>query len=232
MSSARSKHRNFGLRRRFSTKRRLNPCAKQNLISGCSRRCAQRGFWVGVGDDAWNFLTTMAVNNVFHTSLVPSHYDHLQVFNVDASGGIPSVIYNCLVFSQPGQLDLLPALPAALPVGSFDGSLARGQIKIDKLAWDMKAGTVTAKLTSVVAQKMNIGLPPGVANGGMTLNGVAQKITDLGAGKRGCTVTLPAGESMVLAKFDPIAQPAPRVAASPQLLSKGRDGHGFVGQVG
>lgn len=177
---------------------------------------------LGRGDDAWNFLTAMAVNGVFHTSLVPSHYDHLQVFNVDASGGIPSVIYNCLVFSQPGQLDLLPALPFALPKGNFDGSLARGQIKIDDLAWDMTAGTVTAKLTSAIAQKMAIGLPPGVTNAHLAMNGAAQEIVALGMEKRGCRLTLPKGESVITATFDPQAAVVVSSATPAALLSQGK----------
>ena len=146
--------------------------------------------WEGGGDDVWNFLTMMAANEVFHTSLVPSHYDHLSVFNVDASGGIPSVIDNSLVFSQPGRLDLLPALPSALPVESISGILARGQIIIDKLVWDMKAGTLDVQLSSPVEQIVIVALPPGVADPRLFVNGSLGKISDLGAGKTGCGVGL------------------------------------------
>jgi alpha-L-fucosidase 2 len=160
--------------------------------------CAGR---LGRGNDIWSFLALMAANDVFHTSLVPSHYDNLNVFNVDASGGIPSVINNSLVFSGPGQLDLLPALPGAFAKGSISGILARGQITVDELAWDMPGGDVAAKLTSAISQKVTIGLPPGISNAKAVINGRPQQIADLGAGKQGCQVTVHPGENTVAVTF-------------------------------
>lgn len=157
--------------------------------------CAAR---LGRGGDVWNFLTTMAANQVFHTSLVPSHYDHLSVFNVDASGGIPSVVNNSLVFSQPGRLELLPALPSALPVGSISGILARGQITIDRLAWDMKGGTVEVKLSSPVAQLVNLTLPPGIAAPRLFVDDVPS-----GEGRTAYAVSLRKGVTMLSIKFTP-----------------------------
>jgi hypothetical protein len=159
-----------------------------------SSLCAAR---LGRGNDIWKFLTAMAANGVFHTSLVPSHYDHHRVFNVDASGGIPAVIDNCLVFSLPGRLDLLPALPAAIPVGSIQGILARGQITIHRLAWDMKSRTVGVELTSSIEQKINIGLPPDFVDGVLALNGKRQPIVRPEMGKHLSTVTLRKGRTML-----------------------------------
>jgi alpha-L-fucosidase 2 len=125
---------------------------------------------LGRGDDVWGFLTAMVANGAFHTSLVPAHYDHLKVFNVDASGGIPSVIHNCLIFSLPGRLDLLPALPTAISRGSIQGILARGQITIEKLAWDRVPGTISLELTSHIEQELMLSLPPGSMAGTMIMN--------------------------------------------------------------
>jgi len=44
------------------------------------------------------------------------------------------------VSSQPGVLDLLPALPASMPKGTLRGILARGQIRLGSLEWDTAAG--------------------------------------------------------------------------------------------
>ena len=172
--------------------------------------CAAR---LGRGNDLWNFLDLMAANEVFHTSLVPSHYDHLNVFNVDASGGIPSVINNSLIFSLPGRLDLLSALPDALAAGSISGILARGQITVGELTWDMPAGTVTARLTSAVTQQVTISLPPGVSNARVAVNGQTQQILGLGVGRQGCQVTLRRGGTVITASFSPVIPP--------KLLSQG-----------
>jgi alpha-L-fucosidase 2 len=160
--------------------------------------CAAR---LGRGDDAWAFLTLMAANGIFHTSLVPSHYDHLSVFNVDASGGIPSVINNCLVYSQPGRLDLLPALPSAMAIGSITGLLARGGITLTSLAWDMPAGRLKVKLKSSHAQEVALGLPPGVTEARLTVNGKAHSVSAQADGKQGCPVRLAQDETVLQAQF-------------------------------
>jgi alpha-L-fucosidase 2 len=179
-----------------------------------SSLCAAR---LGRGDDIWNFLTLMAANNVFHTSLVPSHYDNLDVFNVDASGGIPSVIHNALVFSLPGRLDLLPALPHALSAGSISGILARGRITVADLAWNYPAGTVTAKLDSAVAQDLELSVPPGLSGLRVTVGRRNEHVTAFGdAGRRGCKLRLPRGTTTIELKFTPIAAPP-----TLQLLSAG-----------
>jgi alpha-L-fucosidase 2 len=167
--------------------------------------CAAR---LGRGEDIWNFLTLMAANNVFHTSLVPSHYDDLNVFNVDASGGIPAVLHSALVFSAPGRLDLLPALPGALSTGSIAGILARGRVTVTTLAWNYPAGTAGARLDSAIRQSVELSVPPGVQDVKLTLNGRPQSIGALGtAGRRGCRVTLPRGRSDLALTFTPIAAP-------------------------
>jgi hypothetical protein len=171
------------------------------------------GARLGRGNDVWSFLTAMAAGEVFHLSLVPSHYDDLDVFNVDASGGIPSVVNNCLVFGLPGRLDLLPALPDALPKGSMYGILARGQITVDELTWDLPGGTVTAQLASAQQQRVALAVPPGADSSVITMNGSAVPVTQLGTGRRGAQVDLVSGGNTIALKFSPIVPPT--------LLSQG-----------
>ena len=51
----------------------------------------------------------------------------------DAHGGIPAVLMEMLVYSRPGVLEILPALPASLSKGSIHGMLARTFARIDEL---------------------------------------------------------------------------------------------------
>lgn len=163
--------------------------------------CAAR---LGKGDDAWGFLTALATHDVFHASLVPSHFDNQKVFNCDASGGVPSVVYNCLVFSQPGRLDVLPALPSAWAKGEIRGILGRGRIVIDSLAWDVGAGKVSLELSSAVEQKVVVSLPAG-ASGTMAANGVGVAVRKTGAGRNGAELDLARGRTRVEMAFAPVA---------------------------
>lgn len=75
-----------------------------------------------------------------------STHDGDSIFNVDASGGLPALVIEMLVQSQPGTLKLLPALPASWPSGAIRGVRARGGVVIDELTWDADGATVSLAL--------------------------------------------------------------------------------------
>ena len=66
----------------------------------------------------------------------------------DAQGGIPTIMMEMLLYSRPGVIEVLPALPETLVKGSINGMLARTFARIDKLAWNMEARTVELTVTS------------------------------------------------------------------------------------
>lgn len=74
----------------------------------------------------------------------------------DAHGGIPAVVMEMLLYSRPGAIEVLPALPEALVKGSIDGMLARTFARIDKLSWDMDARTVELTVTSFRKQEVTL----------------------------------------------------------------------------
>ena len=74
----------------------------------------------------------------------------------DAQGGIPAIIMEMLLYSRPGVIEVLPALPPALVKGSISGMLARTFARINKLAWDMEARTVELTVTSVKKQDLTL----------------------------------------------------------------------------
>ena len=55
-------------------------------------------------------------NRLWLNNLASMH-NHRSLFNMDISGGMPAVIIKMLVASDPGRIQLLPALPAAWPTG-------------------------------------------------------------------------------------------------------------------
>lgn len=77
---------------------------------------------------------TYLVNRFWLNNLASMH-NHKTLFNMDISGGMPDVIIKMLAASEPGKVELLPALPAAWPEGTIEGILCRGQIEIKSLKW-------------------------------------------------------------------------------------------------
>ncbi len=75
------------------------------------------------------------VNHYWLHNLASMH-NYKSLFNMDISGGMPAVIIKMLVASDPGKIQLLPALPDAWPTGTIEGVLCRGQIEIKSLQWE------------------------------------------------------------------------------------------------
>jgi alpha-L-fucosidase 2 len=74
----------------------------------------------------------------------------------DAQAGIPAIVMEMLLYSRPGVIEVLPAVPPSLVKGSINGMLARTFAKIDKLAWDMQARTAELTITSVKQQDVTL----------------------------------------------------------------------------
>ncbi len=88
-------------------------------------------------------LKKIATSSFHYNSMVTSHCpDHLY-YNLDVALSYPRVLMEMLVFSHPGNIDLMPGWNDKLPDGSVKGILVRGGHKID-LDW------VDGKLTSAV----------------------------------------------------------------------------------
>ncbi len=106
------------------------------------------------GELAYGNLGKIVGNDMFHRSLMSSHNPHLHIYNADAAHTLPGVLIELLVDSQPGLVDLLPALPEAVPRGTIHGVACRGRVTVEKLGWGPHG--VWARLRSPVAQDVTV----------------------------------------------------------------------------
>ena len=96
-------------------------------------------------EDALKALEVIArgyvLPNLFTTLWLYHHRPPMMQF--EAASGIPAAIMEMLLFSKPGTIKLLPALPKAWPNGHIKGLRARGGFEVD-IYWQ------DGKLTSAV----------------------------------------------------------------------------------
>jgi len=85
-------------------------------------------------------------------------YGSQPPFQIDANLGFTAAVLEMLLFSKPGWVKLLPALPASWAQGSWSGLRCRGGISIDA-EWDMTAGRVRASLRSKTDQTITLVFP-------------------------------------------------------------------------
>jgi alpha-L-fucosidase 2 len=100
-------------------------------------------------------LRQLIEQGYFATTLRSSHDPYAWPMP-DAQGGVLSILMEMLLYSRPGIIEVLPALPSSLIKGSINGMLARTFARIDKLAWDMEARTVDITITSVRKQDITL----------------------------------------------------------------------------
>jgi len=76
------------------------------------------------------------------------------MYQFEAASGIPAAIMEMLLYSEPGTIKLLPALPDDWPQGHVKGLLARGGFEVD-IHWD--GGRLrNAEITSLLGSKCTV----------------------------------------------------------------------------
>jgi len=93
-------------------------------------------------------MDRFASRGYLYKALATSHNPNGDTFNMDGIMSFPTLIMEALVFSLPGQIELMPAWPVdAHPSGSINGILARGGFSVD-LSWnngEMVAAVIHSK---------------------------------------------------------------------------------------
>ncbi len=97
-----------------------------------------------------------------------------NLFNMDISGGIPSLMTRMIMNSQPGYITLFPAIPDDWRKGEIKGVLARGNIKFNSVKWDNKK--VELSLVSKEKQKVMIDLGEGFSLNDVQVQGCKYQV--------------------------------------------------------
>ena len=99
--------------------------------------------------------------NGFWLNNLASMHNRRALFNMDISGGQPSLVIKALVHSLPGKIQLLPALPKAWEKGTIEGVLCRGAITINRLHWNNNQ--IEVEMTSTPEQETILVLPAAIS---------------------------------------------------------------------
>lgn len=140
------------------------------------------------GGKVYANLRKIIGNNMVFRSLMTSHNPNLETYNADAAHAIPGVLAEALLYSRPGVLEILPALPGQLAKGSITGVRARGQIRVHNLSWDLSARTATLSVTSAIDQDVTL-----ISRRGMTSVTTSAPVTVSPLGPYARVLSLTAG---------------------------------------
>ncbi len=142
------------------------------------------------GAGVYDNIRKILGNNMVWRSLMTSHNPNLSIYNCDAANTLPAVLAEALVYSRPGLLELLPALPDQLAKGTITGVRGRCRVRVDSLSWDTAARTTTVTLTSDITQNLTL-----VCRRGITSVASTATVAPSSLGGHARTVSLVAGVS-------------------------------------
>lgn len=122
--------------------------------------------WIRVkdGKEFHKILKFTLENNYLYSSLCTAHNREHDIYNYDYILSLPGMLMETAVFSRPGFIELLPALPAGMEKGEFKGMLSRSQCRIDSISWDTGAKQVVCELTSQIDQTITLAHRGGIAS--------------------------------------------------------------------
>ncbi|MFI5794549.1 glycosyl hydrolase family 95 catalytic domain-containing protein [Streptomyces sp. NPDC051677] len=127
-------------------------------------------------------------NNMVFKSLMTAHNPNLTIYNADAANAMPAMLAEAMLYSRPGILELLPALPDQLSKGAIKGVRGRNRITVQSLTWDLAARTATVVLTSAVTQDITL-----ISRRGMTSVTTTATVAPSSLGSHARVVSLTAG---------------------------------------
>ncbi|MRN56611.1 glycosyl hydrolase family 95 catalytic domain-containing protein [Paenibacillus monticola] len=104
------------------------------------------------GDGVLSSLLPMMRETGYYNSLMTDHDSNRRcnTYCTDTSFGAVGAINEALLFSNTGEIEVLPALPCDWKTGFVQGLMARTWIEVKVLSWDLSAKTVHVTLTSSV----------------------------------------------------------------------------------
>ena len=121
-------------------------------------------------------LRYLMTNNYQYSSMMTSHNNnHSSTYCTDSAFGIMGAVNESLLYSNTGEIEILPALLDTLRSGSITGLRARCNAEVNQIAWDVDANQATVTVTSN-EDNNNIALSCGPAWSGAYIHGSKQAI--------------------------------------------------------
>ncbi|WP_413376063.1 glycosyl hydrolase family 95 catalytic domain-containing protein [Alkalihalobacillus sp. 1P02AB] len=109
-------------------------------------------------------LKLLLEGDYIYSSLVTSHNPNREIYNVDANCSVPTLVLEMLIYSYPGMIELLPALPKEMTKGCLTGALTRTAVEINRLEWDLEMKKMKIVLQSKKDQQIEVRMREGLAS--------------------------------------------------------------------
>jgi alpha-L-fucosidase 2 len=107
-------------------------------------------------------LLRLTKEGFYFNNLASSHNSGHAVFCTDACNTVPAIMMEMLVSSDPGVLELLPALPEPMDKGEISGVMGRNRVRIERLSWNIPGHGIQCVLRSDIDQHLTLIVRKGI----------------------------------------------------------------------
>ncbi|MDE1549101.1 glycosyl hydrolase family 95 catalytic domain-containing protein [Jeotgalibaca caeni] len=116
---------------------------------------------LGRTSDLQRSLEEFIKNRAFYNSLISAHYNHQNVFNIDANGALPRIYQDAVLYpTEKEKVSLFQAVPDSLETGELRGVFLPGNIKVNTFSWNIKKRTFDLELIASRDTELEITLSP------------------------------------------------------------------------
>ncbi len=100
-------------------------------------------------DSLDSVLRYLLTNDYQYSSMMTSHNDHHNsTYCTDSAFGIMGAVNESLLYSNTGEIEILPALLKTIGSGSITGLRARCNAEVNRIAWDVNENRASVTVTS------------------------------------------------------------------------------------
>ncbi|MCR2804390.1 glycoside hydrolase family 95 protein [Paenibacillus soyae] len=114
------------------------------------------------GDGVVSSLLPMMADSGYYNSLMTDHDTNRRndCYCTDTLFGTMGAVNEALLFSNTGEIEVLPALPSEWKSGSINGLMTRAGVEVKELFWDINVVSFTLRpMTDHNEMKVKAGLP-------------------------------------------------------------------------
>ncbi|MGN1098476.1 MAG: glycosyl hydrolase family 95 catalytic domain-containing protein, partial [Clostridia bacterium] len=103
------------------------------------------------GDGMMKSLLKMMNGTAYYSSMMTDHDTNRRndTYCTDTAFGTIGAVNEALVFSNTGEIEIIPALPKDWTKGEVKGLMARTRTEVSELVWDLDASAARVTLTSI-----------------------------------------------------------------------------------
>jgi alpha-L-fucosidase 2 len=114
--------------------------------------------------DPWlvNFDLKQILEQGYVNPSLTTNHNPYTIPSPDPQGALPTLMMEMLVYSRPGVVELLPAIPSSLRHGIARGILCRTQAKVESLEWNLDNRKLDLTISSPVDQTLSLVVRRGI----------------------------------------------------------------------